>query len=71
MDAHECYLCEKLKHTRPYGEDFQQICFTCLKSSPEIEAMCAENFKKTLEQCGNTAIITDQGPAPGNKNDLN
>ena len=64
-----CYLCQTPQETRPYGENGQDICFPCMKASPEREATAQKNFSALLganEVLGEgiTMIGGEEGPVP-------
>jgi len=68
----KCYICKKDKERhdiRPYGENGQYLCFTCMKSSAELEAMAFNNYKNLLANARkqtdcNAVVLTNDGPTP-------
>ena len=58
----KCYLCDKEKDTRPYGEGFQNICFECAMM-PENKATTEAKFKVLLNAAGPVVVVgTQVGP---------
>ena len=53
-----CYVCNKEKETRPFGEHGQDMCFECMKASPESEKMASNNLDALLTA---TSIISPSG----------
>lgn len=60
MQWKPCYLCKKLKDTRPYGEGSQEICFPCMKESPDREAEAERQLGAILDGCL-VPMVTDDG----------
>lgn len=65
----ECYYCGPTKQElRPYGPGGRNICFPCMKASPEREETAKANFMALLDgvgaMTGIVSIGTDAGPQP-------
>ncbi len=58
-----CYLCKR-KHgqrgaeCRPYGPRGEDICFDCAMA-PNNKASTEQMFAKTLDACGDVAVLRD------------
>lgn len=59
-----CSECKKNTETRPYGENFSDICYDC---GMKNESRTKKNFTAQLEGCGEVAILdssAESGPVP-------
>jgi hypothetical protein len=78
MKTHDiCGTCKvehEVEDLRPYGPNYSLLCFTCLKSSPEMEAVAKANFLAQLnaaEKQSNVVIMGEgTGPRPMNTDSL-
>lgn len=59
-----CGKTEKEEDLRPYGPNFQDICFDCMKSTPERELEAEKNFKTLLNSHTGPILLSDTGPEP-------
>jgi hypothetical protein len=63
-----CYICgTSERELRPYGKDGQDICFSCMTSTPELEQEAQKQFGKLLDAAGkktDAAMLTPEGPVP-------
>ena len=65
-----CGVCKKQEDCRPYGTGGTQICFDCMKASPEREKEAVHQFKEQLLAASKVsgAVIIDgiggTGPMP-------
>ncbi len=39
-----CELCGKIDECRPYGPNYEQICFDCAQSTPEMKSIAEKRM---------------------------
>lgn len=64
--ANECFYCgvsSDVEEMRPYGPNMESVCFPCAMK-PENKAVTDAMFRKTIDSCGDTVILTNNGPVP-------
>ncbi len=67
----KCYYCGPTKEElRPYGPNGANICFPCMKATPEREEEAKNRFNQALGRASKLApmvlIGTEVGPVPFN-----
>ncbi len=43
-----CEMCGKIDECRPYGPNYEQICFDCAHSTPEMKAVAEKRMAEYI-----------------------
>lgn len=71
-----CYKCHGIQgingcDIRPYGPQGQNICFVCAFATEDSRRETEEMCMKLLEAAGPMAMLTEDGPVPMMREEMN
>jgi hypothetical protein len=74
MTAQPCWFCDEIKpEMRPYGPGGHNLCFACLKATPEREAAARRAFGVQLEVAEvagqGVSVLTERGAEPSTEHE--
>lgn len=73
MEERRCYKCGATdKDLRPYGENGQDVCFSCAMGTPEDQRIAEQQFGVQFRAAGPQALVgLNIGPVPASEKLLN